>query len=148
MEPRDSLAIAALVISLASLFLSARNASFSRSAKEAELRAAVLGKAAEVSSRLAHISLFKAEMYQHAATLKDAERLERYGIADRDQLQNEADILIRRLSNYPTSSAVKVYEVFYHRLQNINGRLINLEGLYEVTLNEYLKIKERTSPAP
>jgi predicted nucleic acid-binding Zn-ribbon protein len=137
---KEYLAVAAILISCASLGISIWSALFSRRAKLSELRAAVLGKAAEVSSRLAHIAEMKAAMRLHAEGLKDFEGFKLADNSEADQLYQRANRARQRLSGMPVAKGLEIYEEFFHEFQDLNEHTVRLEQSTQKSHDRYVAI--------
>lgn len=144
---KDYLSLAAIFISLVSLGISIWSARFSRRAKASELRAAVLGKAAEVSSRLTHIAELNGEMRFHAESLKDFEGFMLVDNAASRKLHQRADTAYRRLSAIPVQKGLDVYESFFHEFQALNEYTMRYEQSTQTAHDRYLAIQEVTPSA-
>src|SRR5690348_10267588 len=93
----------ALVISIISLVLSLLNSRFNRNTKLSELRAAVLAKAAEASSRLAHIYELELNMRLHAEVIGDNDAASHIDLAETQELREQLDETHASMAALPLS---------------------------------------------
>jgi hypothetical protein len=142
MEFHDYLSTAAILISLAGFGVAIWSARFSRRAKLAELRAVVLIKAAELSTRLARVYELQAQMRKHAEILGDSIGLELFDASRIEQIQARADSTYSRMATWPSSDGLKVYEALFHELHDLSERALDLEQSSKANRDRYLAISQ------
>lgn len=148
MEFKDYLSIIAIVLSLVSLGVSIRSAQFSRRAKVLEMRATILAKAVEASSRLARINELDAEMRRHAEKLRDFEGFKLTKPDETKQLQERAERAYQRLLNIPPGKGLDVYEEFFHDFVELSEHCARYEASVQETHQRYLALRELPAGNP
>ena len=140
MDLRDYLSVAAILISLASFSVAIWSARFSRRVKLSELRASVLIKAAEISSRLARIYELHAQMRLHAVAIGDTEGLKLFEESRLEHIQAAVDSAHSRMTSLPSNHGLEVYEAFFHELHDLSERTLDLEQSNKASRDRYLAI--------
>jgi len=138
MELKDYISVAALLISITSLTISFRGASFTRRAKSAEIRVAILSKISDLSLANSRIHQLQSDLLALCKKRDDGEFIQLLGEMEIEDAVRETEHLYKDLSKLPVSSALTAYEAFFHRLhrasnvsQEIEGRLQSIKARYE-----------------
>ena len=140
MDPRDYLSATAILISLAGFSVAIWSARFSRRAKLSELRASVLIKAAEVSSRLARAYDSHAQMRLHAVALGDMEGLKLFDESRLEHIRAKLDSVHSRMASRPSNQGLEFYEAFFHELHDLSETALDLEQSNRASRDRYLAV--------
>jgi hypothetical protein len=137
LEPKDYVSVAALLVSLVSLALSARVGRFGRRTKLIELRAALLAKVNEAAVVTTQLERIQNEFLSIGT---DDPRIKEL-IDPSDVAANRRDIatLYAALSAAPTSSADSLYETHFHEMNHIVERTRALAERTQSTMDRYVQ---------
>ena len=137
MQPKDYIAIVALLFSAVSLFMSVRNGGFSRRTKLLELRVLILSKVSEASLSTARVDGLNGEISTLARRRKDEKILDMLPTTELKKLQSDLDELHSQISKEPVENAIQTYEDSYHQVVLLCDRSRMLEERYQYIKSLY-----------
>jgi hypothetical protein len=137
MEPKDYISAAAIVISVLSLIVSMRGASFTRRAKSAEIRVAVLTKISDVLITNSRIHRLQMEFMQFAVGSGDEELSKLVSGLKGEELVRDIDDIYRHYSEMPVSSALSAYEATFHKMHRISNTAEEIETRLQALHAQY-----------
>lgn len=122
-DPALALAVIALLLSIISIAVSFWSASFSRRAKNAELRCSVLARA---SGLILQIQEAQRQYAEVRIIAEEFNSVALYKKADMDKVSavlEAANNIYARLSNLPVDRGLEVYESLFHDIEQTERRI-------------------------
>ena len=138
------MSILAILISLASLLVSLRAATFARRVKAAEIRVATLAKVSELFAAIARAHHLRSEILSLARERSDSEIANLVGGLEIEHAAMAIDQLHSKMSQVPVASSVSVYESFFHEIDHLSAISREIQARLQSARTEL----ENRAPSP